>query len=374
MAKSKQVQPMFWISGNYRDCRKIWDEIRSSVDNPNVVNLDCGLFVDKSAAKASDVITILKHRDMFDDRTRIIKMNNIPEDYAIIADYLYLVDDDNILVVDSPVGYRKKKFISAANSNFYKTIKTRGKAFIFDAEAKDERAAISWVKDAIKDLGKEIERDAAIFLVREVAGREYDLLYSHVRKLANYSDKKITEEDVKTCCLSAYQRSIGDLVDSLDYGRFDAVMKHLQEYYEHVGTEVGTTFEGELERLYGLLLTHFTALLLIKNACRDYLSYQCAIDALKPFKKRSKINDKWIWDRELYNARYIGALVNSRAFQSAFRWDKRRIYLINCDLHRARVYNRMTRSKAEARTNLDVFAMFVCGRISFEAAGAMREM
>lgn len=369
--KSKDIRPMFWIGGNYYDSRKVWNKIRSSVGDPNIVNFHCGLSSDASAASAADVILALKHRDMFDDRPRIIRMQNIPEDYASIADYLYLVNDNNILVVDSPVGYRKKRrLISAASSNFYKTIKKEGKAFISDEEARDNRTAITWLKGVVKDLKGSIDAEAASFLVKEVSGRNYDLLYANACTLVDYSEKIISVEDVKQCCVTAYQRVVWDLIDNLDYGKFDDVILHLQAFYEHAGTEVGSTFDGELERLYGALVSHFTALLLIKGACGDNISYQKASDALKPFKKKSKVTGKW--DLELYNSRHIGALVNKPAFQSALRWDKRRIYMVNCDLLRSRAYNRMSSSKAESRTSLDVFAMFVCGKISFDDAAMLR--
>ena len=132
MAK-KNTEPMFWISGNYHDCRKMWDAIRSNVGDPNVITFHCGLISDKTAARATDVVLAMKHRDLFDSRPRIVRLFNLPEDYTIIADYLYLVNSDNILVIDSPVGYRKnRRFITAASSKLYKAIKKRGEAFIFD--------------------------------------------------------------------------------------------------------------------------------------------------------------------------------------------------------------------------------------------------
>jgi len=146
-----KIKPLFWITGNYYDCCKTWKDIISRLGDVAVDILDCGYKVESSnliqPATACDVILLLKNKDMFDDRPRVIKMKGIPNDYHLIADYLHLVNNKNVLVVDGPIGYRakppSKRMITAATSRFYKTFSTKGKVFQFPMEGKNRREAVT---------------------------------------------------------------------------------------------------------------------------------------------------------------------------------------------------------------------------------------
>jgi len=157
--------PIYWINGNYYDTCQRWKEICALVKDPNIEIFDCGYnpdnIVDNKVAQAADIIMMLKHRDLFDSRVRIIKMKGLPPDYNLITDYLHLINNKTILVIDSPIGYIKpgsKRFISAATSKFYKFIKANGVLRESLKEAKSVNQAIKWVEKVLTDHNRTYDK------------------------------------------------------------------------------------------------------------------------------------------------------------------------------------------------------------------------
>lgn len=378
MAKKKTTTknkiPAFWISGNYYDCRKTWESILSKMGDCQVIVHDCtdSIFdgTDSKSSSVSNIIKSLKSKDIFDPKPKIIKVNGLPVDYKLLSEYLHLVSDKNILVIDSPVGYRKaRRFVSAATSKLCKEIKSKGFFVDHGTEASNNSDAISWVKKVVKESGKEIDSAAAVMLVEQIGGRNYDLLYAHLRKLVDYCNKKITEEDVKTCCASIYLQTVWEIIDALDRRECHRVMDSLQTFYQHAESS-GVNFKGEIEQFFGALSSHYALLLILKDGCPS-LTYPSAKKAVEGFKKRVKSGDEYVWEDGAYN-RLIGMAINNKAFQQAFNWNKAHIYKVNMDLDRVRMICRKSNSEAEIKTCLDTFALLVCNKLDLDQAAIAR--
>lgn len=368
MAKSKKTNsiPVFWFTGNYYDCSKIWKNIQSKIGDANIISHDCfSGDGDVKGSTASDVVLSLKSKDLFDSRTKIIKMNGLPEDYKILSDYLNLVSDDNVLVIDSAIGYRKRNFVSAAASTFYKEVKERGHVFNFPTELKQSEA-VSWAKSVVTELNFKIDHDAAEFLINEVAGMNLDVIYGHLNKLIDYCNKNITIEDVRACCASTYLQTTWNLIDNLDKQNYDAVVEQLQKFYSNESNG----FRSEVEGLLGALNFHYRLLLILKDKC-DSFSYPVMKKAVEGFKKRTKTDDEYVWTDGVYE-KALGMCMNSEPFKSAFQWKASHIYKVNLDLDRIRQICRRSSSVSEIKICLDTFAMVTCNKITIEQANIAR--
>ncbi len=373
--RKKKIKPMFWITGNYYECKKMWASIVGSLDDPNIEVVDCGYNATNTPshdrlAVGSDVIHLLRSRDMFDDRPRIIRMKGLPEDYTIIADYLRFVRDDNVLVVDGPIGYRKthgkgSRWIPAAASKFYKTIAKEGKVFKFAKEAKDDGEAQSWCRTVVDELGKKIDGEALLYLIR-AKGRDLDTLYCDLCKLAQYqSGKEITLDDVKVCSVPLFTRSSFELVDDLCNQKLDQSLIHLISFCENAGVAVGSSFRGEVERLIGLLYKTFLFLVLLKDS-GSVISYQSAQQATAGLKKRSskQPDGTYHWNEDLFAAGFIGANIRKTCLKKFLNLPKQRVYGAFLHVCYAKHQARLGYTKEAVKMCLDALCMSICGKIS----------
>lgn len=368
MAKAKtspaakvDFKPIFWITGNYYDCQLTWNLIKSKMPNSKVNVVDCG----PGGCTASDVILLLKHKNVFDAQPRILKLKGIPEDYAEITDYLKLVNDKTVLVIDGPVGYIKSpsdRLISAATSNFYKTISSVGKVFEFDDDAPDDGTAKKWIAKVVGELGKKIDDDAAMKLVAN-AGLNYDFLYSHIIKLIDYSAKTITKQDVDDCVAPNEVKVIWNIMDLLDRRQFDIVFCELQKIYDKSSTTASYLFRGQMENYYGALTQHYDFLVRSKDACASVLSYNVLTTAMSGLNKIAKDKEGAQKFTELYDKNFINRNLQKDGFKAAFVWPKGHAYAVLMFLIQARTSMRMVDSEAWHRMLLDLCFMFICGKI-----------
>jgi hypothetical protein len=376
-AKKAKQRPVFWIAGNYYDCQRQWKWIVEKLRDPNIVILDCGTASNRSVAGAADIIKLLKNRDMFDDRPRIVKLKGIPNDYTLLADYLKLVNNDNILVIDSPFGYYQaagsgSRFISAKTSKFYKEIAKQGvqKApkgatgvFDFPLEVKTDREAINWVKAVTKDRGKEIDAEAAELLV-EQKGRNLDLLYAEITCLLDYqSGKTIAVDDVRAVSLPLFLQTVWNLIDQIDVQDYESAISHMQRFYAVAGSEVGHSFYGDVMMLLGALNQHFTFLMYLKAICGDDLTYSKAVAAVEGVKKRSKDGNKYVWKNDAFTTGFIAQNVRKSGIQAALRWPKDRLEDVFLDLCRTSFLCRTQYTSSETAVKIccDTFVMVACG-------------
>lgn len=365
MAK-KEKKPMFWICGNYYDSRKKWQQIKSKIGDANIESLDCGSNSADTpsgcrAAQAADVILLLKSKDMFDERPRIIRMRGLPPDYTLIADYLKYVNDNNILVVDGPIGYQERRFISAASSSFYKTISTEGIVFDVGTDAKNDSDAADWVSSVVDDHDKEIKSDACQLLV-SMKGRNYDTLYVEINKLLAYQSKKvITLEDVQSCSVPIHTKTAWDLVDSLDLCKLDESLTHLQSFYQFAGFQTGKSFRGDIEMLLGALHYHFLFLLFAKDACGESFNYDAVCKKIEGYKKE---NDDGKREFDFFGKQAVMMASRNETFKKALRARKQQIYGAYLAVCRCMRKIRFVYSEEFAKTCLDAMCMHICGSIT----------
>ncbi len=341
------------------------------LDDPNIETLECGHKTASAGlqpATAGDIILLLKNRDIFDTRSRIIKLQGIPADYALLANYLHLVNDRNMLVVNGPIGYRlkgKKRFISAANSKFYKTFVSKGKVFNSLMEVKRNSDAINWVQGVATDLNKKLDAESAELLV-EMKGRNLDNLYAEINKLASYqTGKKITLEDVKACCVLECQNTTWELVDLLNRQNYDGALSKLQEFYGQAGIAIATTFYGDCHRLIGALNKNFTFLLMLKDSCGDSLSFVGAKKAAANYKKRMKKGDVYHWNNDVFEERWMSMQMRNQGVKTAMNLPQRHLYAVKRDICRCmflcRKYSTIT---SRIKLCLDSLIMLICGKLS----------
>ena len=353
---------LFWITGNYYEVQKQWKSLCLDIGDYNLEVVDCGN--DDRGNSAADIILLLKHKDLFDDRPRIIKMKGIPEDYSLLTDYLHLTNDRDILVVVSPVGYYSSgpgnRFIPASASKFYKKFVSDGKVYKFDMDAGNDGTAVAWCEKVSLDLGKTLERDAGELLVG-MKGRNLDILYCEISKLVLYqSSKKITVDDVLECVVETFTQTVWDCAEYLSRRDYDKAIVLLHRFYENAGIASGDTFRGDVEQFLGALFYHFLFVLLLKDGCGECLSYNSAVKAVEGFKKRVKKEDKYFWDSDLYSSGYVGYNIRKPEIQTAVQLNKKQVYTVFLDLCKCRTACRSARSEEEIKYKMDMFALKVC--------------
>ncbi len=365
---AKKTKPFFWISGNYYDSCKCWKSICAMVDDPNIIVMDSGYNSDKTpadcrSATTGDVILMLKMRDIFDPRPRIIKVKGLTDNCKLLLDYLDLVDDTNILVIDGPISYKSRppstRLVTLKTSNLYKKFKSQGKVFDFPIVAKTNSEAVKWAVSVVEELGKSINSDAANMLVDSL-GKDLDTLYSAISKLVDYqSGKKISVEDVKACCVPQFLRTVWDLVRSLEMTDFNAAMSHASAFY--VNTDSSTSRDGDFQMLMGALYHHFFKLVLYKDGCGEAFSYNNAAQSVSGFKKQVKKGDKQEWEGELFHGGTAARDINSSSTRQALKWSKKKVYEVFAAVSRARFYCRIAPDNVKKKMCLDDIILQTCG-------------
>lgn len=366
MAK-KDMRPIFWICGNYYDSRKSWKSILSKLGDVNIISLDCGSNSDSTpdgcrSFAASDVILRLKSKDMFDKRPRILRMRGLPPDYALISDYLKYVNDNNVLVIDSPIGYHDgRKFVTAATSNFYKTISNEGMVIDSGTDAKTDLEAINWVVKCFEENGRKIEKETAQLLV-SMKGKNYDSLYVEIVRLLAYQTKKqIILNDIQECCVPVHTKTAWDLCDSLMQFNLEDSLSHLQSFYNVAGSMPGKNFHSDMENLLGALKFNFLFLLFGKDACGEFFSYNNLAQKVEGYKKISEESSTDVFSK--YN---VTMASKSEYFKKALQQKKQKIYGAYTAIISCIDSIRFARSEEYIKLCLDSLCMFICGSIKEE--------
>lgn len=369
-------RPVFWITGNYYDCKKKWAEILSEYDSPPNVDVhDCSYNSESMPAnlrssQANEVILALKQRDMFDDRPMIIRLLGCPQDYTQIYDYLHYADEMTKLVITGPIGYYSPagsgvKFNSAKTSNFFKLIKEWGNVFEFPEEVKRVSDAVSWIENVVKDHGIKIERDAASLLV-ELKGKNLDILYGELSRIMSYEPKcKLIKSDlVSKCCLPLFVKTTWDLMDSLDCRDYDASISHLDQFLEIAGTEVGASFSSDVNDLLAAIRHHYDFILIAKCACPKTLSSDLIWRAVEDMKKPQKKDGKWTYETNRFNSGYIYTNLDKQCTKDMINRDIKILYNILRGIHRCILECRKnSNDKARIRNAMMLLIMTICGKL-----------
>lgn len=353
MSKAKKAKKsgklaVIWLSGNHHQVRVSFDKLVSNdlyhpekfpikIDNPAVLVIDCGYNsgnIDPlyRYALAGDIITLLKNRDIFDKRQRIIKLKGLPPDYPILVDYLGYTNSQNILVIDSPFSIPAKppstRRVSVAASSFFKSIKSDGYMLSFPDGSKKKSDAANWVKNVVEDMGKKIDPDAAKTLVDLKGSDNYDSLYPYVTLLVDYqSEKKITKADVTTACAPLFLNTVWDLLASIDRKDYDASISHLQRFYKSKSLDY-SQLVSDTEMLLGAFLQRFRfAVMVVSHVTKESKSVShplalAAVSGLKKLDKKKKKEDEDNEDEtgdekkseeldEVFDSRYVGMMLGS---------------------------------------------------------------
>lgn len=367
----------FWIWGNQRQCRKAWELLCQRIEEktgepPNVETLSCGFnpkFSDSEdrLASAGDVYHLMRSKDMFDDRCRIIRLLGVPENYLALADYMHLVNERNLLVLSAPFDYIKpgttKQRVSVKTSKFYKLIKNQGLVLDFPLAAGNQAEAIRWVKDVASDYEKKFSEGADAELIN-LQGLELDVLTNTVEKLATYQRSKIiTQEDVSACCGKNFLDEVWTYIRYLDTENHDAAMNHLQNFYQE--TYVGESFSKKVSNMLGAIRQHFLFLLVAKDACQSTLNARKIEEVSKHLLNKSS--------QPIFSSRYIQGALNNTALKKAFRWSQKKIYCLLADVHHCMFLCRKQSSNISyQKLCLETFTMVVCGKISVQQAARAR--
>ncbi len=388
------TKPVFWIYGNRRQCLQSWNQIldhvkKSSGEDPNVDTLFCGMNSETATpaqrwATANDLINLMRNRDLFDDRPRIIKVIGIPEGYAEIVDWLNVLNGRNILVFWGPFAYIKpgtKRWISVKTTKLFKTIKKEGQVFEHPIEVRTNSDAVYIIKEVAVEFKKELKSEVARKIV-ELQGRNLDLLENSIHKLSIYqTGKKITTEDVEACCFSDYSDKIWAFLDILDEQKIDPALDYLQDFYEEDDGAIGENFYGRINRFFGALLQHYLFLMLLKDVCGQSLNATVAQRELTAFKKTTPTlikeivsGNKTLDDLECrFTSQYVGKNISSPATQIAFARRKGETYKIVSDLYDTMYWcRRWSSNTAMLRLLLDTFALVACGKLSLDQAAQIR--
>jgi len=383
--------PIFWVYGNFRQCRQTWDDIveRSTFDKqkPNIQVMFSGINSATATASqrwstADDLIFTLRNRDVCDDRPRIIKVCGLPELYTDLADWFHVIDGSNILVIQSPFGYIKpgsKRWVTAKNSKFFKKVKAEGFLVDHPVEAKNESDAVDWVTNLAQESKKEIKNIVA----REIVAKEginLDKLTNAVEKLCVYQRKKeLKIEDVHECCSGGFlPETVWQFLSDLDRRRDERSLAYLQAFYAEGDGAVGESFYGRINKLFGALVQHFQFLLVIKDACNNReLNMQIIEDALDNFKKTTptkilELRRKEISFEDLeprFSKGYIGNNIKKDNIRFAFQKKKSETYRNLLALHNCIYLCRLNSGNDYLlRLYLDTFALIVCGRLTYQEA------
>lgn len=379
----------YWITGNYYDSRKKWLEIVATVKNPNVEVIECGSKDNHGFgyAQAADIISALKQKDIFDKRSRIIKVKGLPENYDALTDYLCLSSPTSLLVFDGPIGYKKpnsNRLNSVKTTKFFKQFqKEDGEVHEFAEGAKNTATAIDWVQKVATDMGKSIERDVASLLV-QFKGTNYDTLYSDILKLSDFqSGKKITIDSVKECSIPLFQRQVWDLIDDMCRRDADSALTHLQCFYETAGQEPGTSFYGDVEMLLGAIAKQFLFFIMVIDTCGPNLVYSKIKSVTEKFMRKPKKGEKpddeesKKWTDPLFDGSYVSFNLNKETTRLVSQWRWTQVYLALREIYRTRLAIRSNASASDLNRGsnklmIDSLIMHICGKLTAKQVETMR--
>lgn len=380
--------PLFWISGNYYDARKKWEEVKSLYKSEvNLQDLECGYSSEKTPlstapAMMSDVVMLLKNVDLFDSNPRLIRLYGCPPDFTLLADYLHLIDDQNVVVLYGPIGYNVPtgggytRFVTQKTTSLYKQMVEWGTVFEFPLDAESDTEALDWIKKTSTELERPLNHDAAELLV-EYKGRNLDNLFVEISKLIACVDGKvITIDDVKAHCIPGFTKTVWEFIDSLDYQNYEKAIEHLELFYAYAEAQPEVDFNRDVEGLLGALEQHFTFLDLVSTACAKAgrITFDNVINAVKGIKKRGeKLSDKkYAYDKDAFEYPYIRRKFNDDAFQSALRRPAERWHEILLDLYRCQRVCRIMRDEVIIKQSLDALVLLACGKISLAGSAKIR--
>lgn len=374
---------IFWIFGNLRQANAKWKALCGYIEQhagvaPNVETVYCGpnpkdVTDSQRLSTMGDVIHVLRTKDMFSTRPRILRVVGIPEDYQDLLHYVDVPTPQNLLVFWGLPGYYKlgsKRWVSLKPTKVFKFIKNHGKVYEFPTEAANENEAVTWAVDVAEEEGKLLTRDTAKLLVRRL-GFNLDRLGNSVEQLAIYqADKEITVQDVKACCSETFNGTVWEYINSLDRGDHEKALAYLQRLYEDK-PDTGETFYGRLGQILGALRQHFSFLVLAKDASGESVNVKLIEQSAKGLKKFTPTqlaqmqNGETVDLSDWFSGNYVRNKVNNPGFTRVLGHRKSQLYsalreLLFCSF----MARQNSGNEAYLRLSLDILTLVLCGKIS----------
>jgi hypothetical protein len=358
---------IYWVTGNYYDSRKFLKSLYSQFLDSNLVTIECGYNSanNKVYANTSDVISTLRTKDIFNSSRRIIKLLGIPSDYTELTNCFKYCNENNILVIDSPIGYYKpagsgSQFVSAATSNFYKEIKKNYNMLEFEDDAKTEVDATKWLTVVAQELNIKIENEA-VKLIVDATGKNYDSLYAEINKYSGL-ERLITKDDILNNSVPSLTKEVWDFITCLQDMKLESSAIHLEKFFEDNITD--SDFRTNTELYLGALRQNFELLLHAKDGCKknDSLSYNGFVSAISGLKKISNEKDKEPVDK--FNKYIVNMKIKDMSFISSFSWKKSRIYKIMLYIDFIRKNLRFGTNLSLIKAYMYMFVLFVCNYIT----------
>lgn len=381
------TKPMFWIYGNRRQCIQAWDRVINllgGIDNVNVQSVECGFIAnaDCKFATASDISILLRQKDLFDSRPRVVKVIGLPEDYAKLIGFLKYVNDSNVLVIYGAPGYRNavNRWMPVNNSKFFKKIKEDGKVFDFPLEASSFESAKKWCLDIALEHKKVFEPEAVSNLIN-LSGRNFDLLESETVKLCDYQlGKNISVDDVVACCYMSHLDEVWSLLDYLDNRDYENAIIYMQKFYSQSALK-GETFYGRVNQIFGAIEQHYLFVLLTYLSCGSNINLQKLQDdigSIKKFgssKKLIELTNGTIKPEEIgdyFSPQYIKMNLSKPSLRTALKWPEKKLYLTYLALKECKLACRIrSGDDASIRLFIDSFVSSVCDKFSYGCSLSM---
>jgi len=296
-------KPVFWVNGNYYDCRTVIDQILEKYGRNNVTILD------GSSDSVERVFANLVETDLFAAGTKVIRLRGLPPDYTLIVDYLKYVGKNRVLIIEAPfnrtAGARKT---SASKTNLFKAIKKDGKIYDFPVIIKTDKARNWAITVSENENKKKLESNAADLLVK-LKHCNLDQIFLELDKLSTYIGKrrKITVEDVSRCVLDSNEFNVWSLVDHVTDSNLQESIAVLEDLWRQ------KNFIYLLEPLVGGLIARFKLLLFAREI--GGINAKTMFSYLSEFKKKAK--DSKNPPVSTYNIRSLSSFSYSKVVKDA---------------------------------------------------------
>jgi hypothetical protein len=357
--QKSNMTPIFWLSGNYYERNKKWGEICSKIGNPLIEIVDTDFVV------AENLIMLVRNRDMFDRRPRIIKVKGIPERYEILPECFDQIDNENVLVFDSPVGrWSNRRFVNLKNTSFYKSIVNisspppGSRIFHFKEDFHTEIEACEWLLRIADEKKKKISPESCKTII-EAHGLNADVLYGQIIKLCCFQKgKEIKGEDIQECCISDNVKTVWVITDTLLSRNLDDTLSVLQSFYAEASLE--SSFSNEVQSLLSAMMYVVNFVCFIKGSVVTDISEIPSVFA----KITKNVNGG---QKQVYDQYSIQRNLKKDSVQKALQWPIEKIYDTIYAISQIRLSCRDKYGEnSSIKTSLDTLAMAVCGKITYK--------
>ncbi|HOM71156.1 MAG TPA: DNA polymerase III subunit delta [Armatimonadota bacterium] len=211
---------------------------------------------------AASVVPFMSKRRM----VIVSQANDMPTaEQQLLAEKLHLIPDSACVVLVSPsprMSDGKPKRGSEIHADLMKAVKKAGKAVDFSQMKSD--AAVPYVVDLFKQLGKSIKPTVAMSMVRS-CGTDSGVLASEAEKLVCFVGDRtvITEADIQQVTIQTPEEKIFTMMDTVGLKKPNEAIQHLRPLLLQGSS---SEIQGEALKTLSMLSKHFRQLWQIRLA------------------------------------------------------------------------------------------------------------